>query len=91
MGQFLTEVAAAGVQVVAESHSDHVLNGIRRSVKAEKLGAEEIVLHFFRPRDEEGDQVISPILDASGNIDHWPEGFFDQFDKDLNHFAGWGD
>ncbi len=91
MGQFLTEVAAARVQVLTESHSDHVLNGIRRGVKAGMLPAGEVALHFFKPRDEGGEQVTTPTLDSSGNIDHWPEGFFDQFDKDLNYFAGWGD
>ncbi len=91
MGQFLAEVAAAGVQVLTESHSDHVFNGIRRAVKAKRLPAENVALHFFKPRDENGQQVTTPVLDASGNIDHWPQGFFDQFDKDLNYFAGWGD
>lgn len=90
MGQFLTEVAAAGVQVLTESHSDHVLNGIRRSVKAEKLSAEKVAIHFFKPRNANGEQVTSPILDAIGGIDYWPDGFFDQFDKDLNYFADWG-
>jgi predicted ATPase len=32
---------------------------------------------------------VSPQMDATGNIDSWPDGFFDQFDKDMNHFAGW--
>jgi predicted ATPase len=91
MGRFLAELAAAGVQVVAESHSDHVLSGIRRAVKAKTIPAERVALHFFRSRDEEGDQVLSPTLDSSGNIDRWPNGFFDQFDKDMNHFAGWGE
>lgn len=91
MGQFLTEVAAAGVQVLTESHSDHVLNGIRRAVKAGRLSADKVALHFFKPRDEDGEQVTTPILDPTGNIDHWPEGFFDQFDKDINYFAGWGE
>ncbi len=47
MGQFLAEVAGAGVQVLIESHSDHILNGIRRSVKARKFSADDVVLHFF--------------------------------------------
>lgn len=90
MGQFLAEVAAAGVQVIVETHSDHVLNGIRRSVKAEQIDPEKIAIHFFRPRTDNAAQVLSPQLDRSGNIDTWPEGFFDQFDKDMNYFAGWG-
>lgn len=91
MGQFLADVACAGVQVILETHSDHILNGVRRSVKAKRLKHEQVELHFFRPRKQEGAQVVSPQLDSSGNIDEWPEGFFDQFDKDMNYFAGWGD
>lgn len=91
MGQFLADVAQAGVQVIVETHSDHILNGIRRSVKSERLPAENVAIHFFRPRSSDAAQVISPVLDGSGNIDAWPEGFFDQFDKDMNHFAGWGE
>lgn len=96
MGTFLAEVAASGIQVIVETHSDHVLNGIRRAVKAGALRPDQALLHFFRPRQSSAeqrdlDQVVSPTLDSSGNIDVWPEGFFDQFDKDMNHFAGWGE
>ena len=89
MGFFLAEVASSGTQVIVETHSDHVLNGIRRAVKAGVLLSDQTLLHFFRPRSSDLDQVVSPTLDSSGNIDMWPEDFFDQFDKDMNHFAGW--
>jgi len=76
MGQFLADVARAGVQVILETHSDHVLNGIRRSVKARRLAVEQVAIHFFRPRSTaEETQVFSSVLDDSGNIDSWPEGF----------------
>ena len=91
IGVFLADVARAGVQVIVETHSDHVLNGIRRAVKTERLRPEQVLIHFFSPRSDDGAQVHSPTLDAAGNIDIWPEGFFDQFDKDMNYFAGWGD
>jgi predicted ATPase len=91
IGQFLADVARAEVQVIVETHSDHVLNGIRRSVRAGKLRPDQVAIHFFRPRSTDVDQVISPQLDSSGNIDTWPEGFFDQFDRDTSHFAGWGE
>lgn len=90
MGQFLANVASAGVQVILETHSDHILNGIRRSAKAGQLSAEQVAIHFFRPRSGGAPQVVSPIIDSAGNIDAWPDGFFDQFDKDMNYFAGWG-
>lgn len=90
MGTFLSEVAAAGVQVIIETHSDHVLNGVRRAVKR-GLSPQDVALYFFRPRDGDAAQFVTPQLDTAGNIDYWPEGFFDQFDKDMNHFAGWGE
>ena len=91
MGQLLADVARAGVQVLVETHSDHVLNGIRRAVRTKRLSPEQVAIHFFRPRSGDDTQVLSPALDASGNLDHWPEGFFDQFDKDASYFAGWAD
>ena len=91
MGQFLAEVARSGVQVIVESHSDHILNGIRRAVKSGSIPAEDVAIHFFRPRTADRPQVLMPALDDSGNIDIWPSGFFDQFDKDLEYFAGWGE
>ena len=93
MGKFLAQTASAGVQVIIETHSDHVLNGIRRAVKEGSLPCEDVVLHYFRPRSmaqKEGlPQVESPAIDAKGNIDNWPSGFFDQFDTDMNYFADW--
>lgn len=91
MGRFLADVAQAGVQVILETHSDHVLNGVRRAVKAKRLEADRVAIHFFQLRGGNKAQVVSPMLHSSGKIDAWPDGFFDQFDKDMNYFVGWGD
>lgn len=90
MGRFLALVASTGVQVMIETHSDHVLNGIRRAVKDDVLNHESVALHFFRHGTETiWPQVESPALSANGNIDSWPDGFFDQFDHDMSALAGW--
>lgn len=91
IGQFMADAARAGIQLLVETHSDHVLNGVRRAVKDSRLSADQVAIHFFRPRSEGKTQVMSPNIDDSGNIDYWPDGFFDQFDRDANYFAGWGD
>lgn len=91
MGRFLADVAEAGIQVLIETHSDHLLNGIRRSVRDRCLGADQVAIHFFRPRTSDTAQVITPLMDPHGNIDAWPAGFFDQFDKDTSYLAGWGE
>lgn len=91
MGLFLADVVQSGIQVIVETHSDHVLNGIRRAVKAACLPADKVALHFFRARSADAPQALSPAIDSSGNVDVWPEGFFDQFDRDMDYFSGWGE
>ncbi len=94
IGQFLAKAAASGIQIIIESHSDHILSGIRRAVKEKALSSDDVAIHFFRKRSEDSkqraSQVQSPIIDSNGNIDSWPRGFFDQFDVDMDYFAGWG-
>jgi predicted ATPase len=91
MGVFLARTAASGAQVIVETHSDHVLNGIRRAIRGINgppiLSAEQVAIHFFQARDDanqqELKQVESPHIDQDGNIGQWPQGFFDQIEKDL--------
>jgi len=47
MGRFLAEVASAGIQVMIETHSDHILNGIRRAVKDNMISHNNVAVHFF--------------------------------------------
>lgn len=83
IGELLALVASSGVQVMVETHSDHVLNGIRLAVKGGAVQPSQIEIHFFS-RDVDGaSQRLSPKIDANGRLDVWPEGFFDQFDQAL--------
>ena len=89
MGLLLAEAANADIQLIVETHSDHILNGIRKSVRAGRISAMQVTIHFFRNRTLALTQVLSPTIDEFGRIDTWPEDFFDQFDRDMNFFAGW--
>jgi predicted ATPase len=89
MGRVLAHFAAAGVQIMVETHSDHLLNGARLAVKEGTLSHDALQIHFFTGAQREGHGVISPVLDPSGGIDEWPDGFFDQSEKDLARLAGW--
>lgn len=84
IGELLALVASSGVQVIVETHSDHVLNGIRLAVKSPgSIKPSQVEIHFFS-RDADGtSRHISPKIDADGRLDVWPEGFFDQFDQAL--------
>jgi predicted ATPase len=50
-----------------------------------------VAIHFFKQRVGNGSdaQIQSPLIDANGTIDSWPEGFFDQFDKDTSELIDW--
>lgn len=79
MGHFLATIAASGVQVILETHSDHVLNGIRRAIgEHEVLSASKAIVHFF---DDAGSTPLS--FTETGGIGSWPRGFFDQFQLDV--------
>jgi predicted ATPase len=47
LGQLLALAANHGIQVIIESHSDHILNGIRIAVHGGKIKPEDVQLHFF--------------------------------------------
>ncbi len=74
--------AAAGVQVVMETHSDHVLNGLRLSIKNGRLPANSAAVHYFR-RSNLATEVISPRIDNDGMLSDWPQGFFDEWESSL--------
>jgi len=93
IGVFLGMLAASGVQILIETHSDHVLNGVRLAINQGKLSPIQVAIHFFnsRPRScDEPAHVMSPQIDKNGNLSEWPGGFFDQAEKDLAALAGWG-
>jgi predicted ATPase len=86
MGRFLAKIASAGVQVFIETHSDHLLNGVRLAIKKGSLPAENASVHFFSQVAKSSgseNRIISPLFDKEGNMSEWPEGFFDQAEKDL--------
>jgi hypothetical protein len=87
IGRFLAKMAAAGVQIMLETHSDHVLNGIRLALRDGVIAPEQTQIHFFTP--SKSAPVISPQVDKQGNLSEWPVGFFDQSEKDLAILAGW--
>lgn len=84
IGELLALVASGGVQVIVETHSDHVLNGVRLAVKGRgAVAPSEVEIHFFSRDSDGSSRRVSPKIDADGRLDAWPEGFFDQFDHAL--------
>ncbi len=77
LGELCAFAAAAGVQIIVETHSDHFMDGIRIAVRNAVLQSEDCAFHYFQ-RAGTRSEVTSPELDKSGKLSAWPAGFFDQ-------------
>jgi predicted ATPase len=87
IGELLALAASCDIQVVIETHSDHVLNGIRVAVHDGKLHPGYVQLHYLQRKENRGltfTEVVSPHIDRNGRIDKWPDNFFDEWDKSLD-------
>lgn len=81
IGVFLTRMAASGLQILVETHSDHVLNGVRRAIGEHGiLKPEDAIVHFF-PDTEEPVQSIA--FTPAGGLAEWPRGLLDQYQMDV--------
>lgn len=86
IGELLAKAASTGAQIIVETHSDHILNGIRISVKNKMINSEDVKMFFFMKEDigtSFHTNIYLPQMDDEGNIDIWPEGFFDEWDNAL--------
>ncbi|MEU2110701.1 DUF3696 domain-containing protein [Streptomyces sp. NPDC019507] len=87
MATLAAAAAAQGAQVIMETHSDHVINGVRLAVKQQRLAPGQAVFHYFRG-DGTGVDFVSPRIDADGMLDQWPSGFFDELENTLEQLIG---
>ncbi|MBB5859018.1 AAA family ATPase [Xanthomonas arboricola] len=80
VAKFLCMVAAGGVNVVVETHSDYVIEGVRISIKEKDRAVsfnECLILSIGLT--QEGVRSISPLsVLENGSLSQWPKGFFDQ-------------
>lgn len=82
-GRFLARLAGVGVQTIVETHSDHVINGMRLALAEEGvLPVDDAIIHYFGVTER---FVIK--MSGGGRLSDWPQGFFDQGDIDLASLA----
>lgn len=68
-------VKSRNVQIIVESHSEHLLRRLQRRIAEEKLPPEDTALYFCTI--EGGVSQLTKLeLDEYGNIKNWPKGFF---------------
>lgn len=81
MGKFLALLASCGVQVIVETHSEHIIDGARCQL-AQMRQHDDAIVNFME--NENGSIRIKPIsVNERGELSSWPKGFFDQKQNDL--------
>ncbi len=70
------------LQILIESHSEHLLTRLQLRIAEGKLGANQTALYFCE--NESGTSKIKSLeLDELGNIKNWPKNFFGNVRGDL--------
>lgn len=81
LGKFLALIAVNGVQIILETHSEHIVDGCRIQMAREKQ-CENMKILFFEKQDN--NSICKNInIQNNGELEEWPEGFFDQKRIDL--------
>ena len=88
LAELIALTAQSGVQVIIETHSDHIFNGILKAVSSSKVEKENVKVHYFE-LDETNTSINTEIqFSDKGRILNPQKGFFDQFDDDLDELLG---
>lgn len=85
LGELIARAGEGGVQIIAETHSDHIINGIRLAVKNKTISGSKVQLTYFYKDDSDNykHKFAHPKILDDGRLDIWPDGFFDEWDKVL--------
>ena len=84
LGELIARAGSGNAQIIVETHSDHILNGIRVAAKQKRVCAEDVNLFYFYKDDETFEHKVKiPTLYQDGRISEWPKGFFDEWENAL--------
>lgn len=95
MGELIARAVASGVQVFVETHSDHVINGIRVAVAEKILKPEDVNIAFFERKEHGAEQdggadsketyaeVRNIKVDDQGSLSEYPADFMDEWNNQL--------
>ena len=82
IAMLLSRLIKLGVQVIMETHSDHIINGIRLAVKTGLINSDQAEILFF---ERSVSAKASPIeIDEHGNLSQYPPGFLDTWGDSID-------
>lgn len=89
LASLITKVAANGVQVVVETHSDHIITGLQLSARdyekdsSKGLSRNDIIIHNLTTDNRLCANIDRVSIGEEGILEESPKGFFDQAEQDF--------
>ena len=80
MSRLICLCVEAGANVIVETHSDHLFDGVRIFCKESETPFDDKVIVYWCQLDENKcTKVETCHIKKNGKVDNWPQGMFDQF------------
>lgn len=86
--EFAAFLCERGLQIIMETHSDHIYNGMRKCIKRNTLDRENIAAYYFELDETMQTKIHHISFNDQGAEENHPYGMFDQFDDDLDELIG---
>ena len=88
LGRLMALAASKGVQIIIESHSDHILNSLRLARKEGVISQEDLNVIFVQRDFGTGDEMDVTYMNEiqikdDGKLNERPKNFFDSWDDVL--------
>lgn len=86
LGKLIALTAMNDVQIIIETHSDHILNGIRVAVKEKELSEEKVVVFYFDKVVEPSEQyskITNIEIDKNGELSDYPKNILEEWSNQI--------
>ncbi len=86
LGSLMALCASNGVQLLVETHSDHILNGVRVAVKEEIVSSSNAQILWFEKITTENEQytdIKTVLIDKNGELSDYPKDLLDEWANQL--------
>ncbi|RKR80752.1 putative ATPase [Mucilaginibacter gracilis] len=86
LGRLISLVAMNDVQIFIETHSEHVLNGVRVAVKENELLQERVNVFYFEKKidtTEQYSKITNINIDKNGQLSEYPKDLLDEWSNQL--------
>lgn len=86
LGKLIAKTAMNNVQIIVETHSDHILNGIRVAVKEKDISKNNVAVFYFDKVVTESEQyanVTDIFIDDNGELSEYPINMLDEWTNQL--------